>query len=175
MRASYFSKDVQEFLKLLAAHKVRYLIVGGEAVIYHGYARLTGDADFFFEPSKQNARKLYRALKEFWAGDIPGIRTFEELMEVGPILQFGVPPNRIDLINQITSVTFREAWENKTRNSIESAGEEIPIYFIGLEELIKNKKAIGRPKDMADLKYLRGRKKLRKKKAEVTTSTKHST
>ena len=164
MRASYFSKDVREFLKLLAAHKVKYIIVGGEAVIYHGYARLTGDVDFFFEPSKQNARKLYEALKQFWAGEIPGIRTFEELMEIGLILQFGVPPNRIDLINQISGVTFRDAWENKTIDSIESAGEEIPIYFIGLEELIKNKKAIGRPKDMKDLKYLKGVKKLRKGK-----------
>lgn len=164
MRASYFSKDVREFLKLLAVHKVKYLIVGGEAVIYHGYARLTGDVDFFFESSRQNARKLYEALKEFWAGEIPGIRAFEELMEIGLILQFGVPPNRIDLINQITGVTFPDAWENKTIDRIESAGEEIPIYFIGLEELIKNKKAIGRPKDMEDLKYLKGVKKLRKEK-----------
>ena len=164
MRASYFSKDVREFLKLLAAHGVKYIIVGGEAVIYHGYARLTGDVDFFFEPSKQNARKLYEALKQFWAGKIPGIRTFEELMEIELILQYGVPPNRIDLINQISGVTFRDAWENKTIDSIESAGEEIPIYFIGLEELIKNKKAIGRPKDMEDSKYLRGVKKLRKAK-----------
>jgi len=79
MRASYFSKDVEEFLKLLAAHKVKYVIVGGEAVIYHGYARLTGDVDFFFEPSKQNARKLYDALTAFWAGAISGITTLEEL------------------------------------------------------------------------------------------------
>jgi predicted nucleotidyltransferase len=162
MKASCFSDDVQEFLKLLALHKVKYLIVGGEAVIYHGYARLTGDVDFFFEPSKQNARKLYDALREFWTGAIPGIRTFEELMEIGLILQFGVPPNRIDLINQISGVTFRETWENRIRTSIEIAGEEVPIYLIGLEDLIKNKKAIGRPKDMQDLNYLRGVKRLRK-------------
>ena len=164
MRASYFSKDVREFLKLLASHKVKYIIVGGEAVIYHGYARLTGDVDFFFEPSKQNARKLYEALKQFWAGEIPGIRTFEELMEIGLILQFGVPPNRIDLINQISGVTFREAWENRITTGIESEGREVPIHLIGLEELIRNKKAIGRPKDVEDLKYLRGVKKLRKEK-----------
>jgi hypothetical protein len=144
---------------------VKYLIVGGEAVIYHGYARLTCDVDFFFEPSKQNARKLYKALKEFWAGEIPGIRTFEELMELGLILQFGVPPNRIDLINQISGVTFREAWKNRIKTSMESAGREVPIYLIGLEELIKNKKAIGRPKDVEDLKYLREVKKLRKAKS----------
>ena len=169
MRASYFSRDVQEFLKLLAVHGVKYLIVGGEAVIYYGHARLTGDVDFFFQSTKKNAANLFKALMEFWAGDIPGIKAFEELMEEGLILQFGVPPNRIDLINRISGVNFREAWENKTGDSIESAGKEVPIYFIGLEELIKNKKAIGRPKDMEDLKYLRGQKKLRKKKAEVTT------
>jgi predicted nucleotidyltransferase len=160
MRTSHFSKDVQEFLKLLAANKVKTLIVGGEAVIYHGYARLTGDVDFFFEPSRQNARKLYAALKEFWSGDIPGIKAFDELLEEGLILQFGVPPNRIDLINQVSGVTFREAWENRIKTSIESTGREVPVYLIGLEELIKNKKAIGRPKDMEDLKYLRGRRKL---------------
>ena len=162
MKASYFSQDVQEFLRLLAAHKVKYLIVGGEAVIYHGYARLTGDVDFFFEPSKQNARKLYDALKEFWAEAIPGITTFEELMEIGLILQFGVPPNRIDLINQISGATFREAWKNRIKTTIKSAGGKVLIYLIGLEELIKNKKAIGRPKDMEDLKYLVGVKNLRK-------------
>jgi len=92
-------------------------------------------------------------------------------MEEGLILQFGVPPNRIDLINQISGVTFREAWENRITTDIESEGREVPIHLIGLEELIKNKKAIGRPKDVEDLKYLKEVKKLRKAKAEITTST----
>jgi hypothetical protein len=162
MRTSHFSKDVQEFLKLLAANKVKYLIVGGEAVIYHGYARLTGDVDFFFEPSGQNARNLYAALKVFWSGDVPGIKAFEELLEEGLILQFGVPPNRIDLINQITGVTFRQAWKNRVNSSIGSTGRKVPVYLIGLEELIKNKKAIGRPKYLEDLKYLREQEKLRR-------------
>jgi len=86
------------------------------------------------------------------------------LMEKGLILQFGVPPNGIDLINQISGVTFREAWKNRIKTSIKSAGEEFSIYLIGLAELIKNKKAIGRPKDMEDLKYLREAKKLAKKR-----------
>ena len=164
MKTPYFSKDVQDFLRLLAAHGVKYLIVGGEAVIYYGHARLTGDVDFFFEPSRKNVVKLYKALKEFWAGDIPGIEASEELMEIGLILQFGVPPNRIDLINQISGVTFREAWKNKLELSIQYVREEVPIYFIGLDELIKNKKAIGRPKDLDDLKYLQKQKGLRDKK-----------
>ena len=160
MKASYFSKDVQDFLRLLAAHGVKYLIVGGEAVIYYGHARLTGDVDFFFEPSRKNVVKLYKVLKDFWSGDIPGIKASGELMEEGLILQFGVLPNRIDLINQISGVSFREAWKNKLEWSIQSGGEEVPIYFIGLDELIKNKKAIGRPKDLEDLKYLQKQKNL---------------
>lgn len=102
-------------------------------------------------------------MKEFWAGDIPGIKAVDELMEEGLILQFGVPPNRIDLINRISGVTFRDAWENRTTTGIESEGKKLPVYLIGLKELIKNKEAIGRPKDMEDLKYLRQVIKLRKK------------
>jgi predicted nucleotidyltransferase len=158
MRAAYFSKDVQDFLRLLAAHEVKYLIVGGEAVIYYGYPRLTGDVDFFYEPTKKNAVKLYTSLGEFWEGDIPGVGALEELLEPGLILQFGVPPNRIDLINRISGVTFREAWKGKKTASIKIGEENILIYLIGLKELIKNKEAIGRPKDVEDLKYLRRQK-----------------
>jgi TRAP-type C4-dicarboxylate transport system substrate-binding protein len=85
-------------------------------------------------------------------------------MEEGLILQFGVPPNRIDLINQISGVTFSEAWENNSKDSIESGGNKIPVYWIGVKELIRNKEAIARPKDMEDLKYLRQAKELRKKR-----------
>ncbi len=80
MKASHFSSDIQDFLYLLSLHKVRYLIVGGEAVIYYGFARLTGDVDFFFEPALNNVQRLYRALHEFWQGDVPGIQSPNELM-----------------------------------------------------------------------------------------------
>jgi hypothetical protein len=155
MKTSYFSKDIQEFLSLLAKHKVRYMIVGGEAVIYYGHARLTGDLDFYYVSSKENADNLYRALDEFWGGDIPGLANFEELIQPGIILQFGLPPNRVDLINSIDGVTFQEAWTNRTETSIDVSGQTVPVYFIGLRELIKNKEAMKRPKDLDDLKYLR--------------------
>jgi len=155
MKASHFSKDIQEFLELLAKHNVKYVIVGGEAVIYYGYARLTGDVDFFFGTSKENAKRLYDALNEFWGGDIPGINSFEEVMESGTILQFGVPPNRIDLVNHIDGVTFEEAWTGRKTTSVEISGESIPVHFIGLGQLITNKEAIQRPKDLEDLKYLK--------------------
>ena len=155
MRASHFSKDTQEFLLLLARHRVNYVIVGGEAVIYHGHARLTGDVDFYYEGSPENAARLYEALNEFWSGVIPGLETPEELMEPGIILQFGVTPNRIDLLNSIDGVTFEEAWANRVEVRTEITGETVSVYFIGLNELIKNKQAMKRPRDLEDLKYLR--------------------
>ena len=155
MKASHFSKDVQEFLKLLANHEVNYVIVGGEAVIYYGYFRLTGDVDFFFEPSEENAQKLYNVLDDFWGEEIPGVKSFQELMEPGVILQFGIPPNRIDLINHIDGVVFQDVWNNKKTVSVSIQKKEVQIYFIGLKELIKNREAIKRPKDLEDLKYLR--------------------
>jgi predicted nucleotidyltransferase len=155
MKASHFSRDIQEFLKLLSEHKIKYVIVGGEAVIYYGHARLTGDVDFFFEAAGDNVLRLHDALKDFWAGNIPGLKSAEELMEAGAVLQFGVPPNRIDLMNLIDGVSFEEAWRNKREANIEISGALVPVYFIGLMELIRNKETIGRFKDFEDLKYLR--------------------
>ena len=78
--ASAFSPDVIEFLSLLEHHGVRYLIVGGEAVIYYGYTRLTGDVDFFYDREPRNADRLFSALSEFWGGTVPGISNAEELL-----------------------------------------------------------------------------------------------
>jgi hypothetical protein len=157
MKSSYFSKDIQEFFYLLDKHQVRYVIVGGEAVIYYGYVRLTGDIDFFFESEPENTIKLYKALTEFWQGEIPGIKNQEELFEPGVIIQFGVPPNRIDLINRIGGVSFDEAWEEKVLETINLYDQMIPVYFIGIRQLVKNKASLDRPKDLDDLKYLRKR------------------
>ena len=155
MKASHFSQDIQEILTLLAKHQVRYLIVGGEAVIYYGHARLTGDIDLFYEVSSENVANLYQTLDEFWKGDIPEVDSSEDLLEPGIILQFGVPPNRLDFLNSIDGVSFQEAWSNKTTVSIQVGGNKVPVYFIGLDELIKNKETLGRYKDLEDLKYLR--------------------
>ena len=131
------------------------MIVGGEAVVYHGHARLTGDVGFFYETSSENVLNLFRALDEFWKGDIPGIGAPEELMEPGIILQFGVPPNRIDLVSRIEGVSFDEAWRNKATTSMDIQDQKISIHFIGLDDLIRNKEALRRPRDLEDLKYLR--------------------
>lgn len=154
MDPSYFSPDTSEFIRLLAEHKVHYLIVGGEAVIFYGYARLTGDVDFYYDRTQENTENLYSALKDFWQGEVPGIKDSSELMQKGIVFQFGRPPNRIDLINVISGVEFDKAWQNRTLEEVEIKKKKYPLFYIGLEELIQNKKKAKRFKDLEDLKYL---------------------
>lgn len=154
MKSTYFSKDIQEFLFLLDKYHIRYVIVGGEAVIYYGYVRLTGDIDIFFDSGPDNTLKLYNVLMEFWEGQIPGIESKDELLEPGVIIQFGVPPNRIDLINRIEGVVFHEAWDEKVIETITINNQIISVYYIGIKQLIRNKSSLDRPKDLDDLKYL---------------------
>jgi len=157
LEATSFSPDITDFLRLLHIHRVQYLIVGGEAVIYYGHARLTGDIDFFYANDPANVERLYAALLEFWSGVVPDLESADELLEEGLILQFGVPPNRIDLINRISGVTFEEAWAERTSALLPDRGETIPVCYIGPNALMKNKEAAGRAKDAVDLEFLRGR------------------
>lgn len=154
MKASYFTTDVQEFIRVLAVHDVRYVIVGGEAAIYHGHARLTNGTDFFYEPTVANAEKLWNALDEYWAGEMPGLKSTEGLLIIGATVQYGIPPNQIVLYNSLTGVSFDEAWETKVEESVRTRGKKYPLYYLGLEELIKNKTALKRDIDKEDLKYL---------------------
>ena len=155
MKAAHFSPDTIDLLRILHVSRVRYVIVGGEAVIYYGHIRLTGDVDIFYEPSEKNAKNLFSALLEFWAGSIPGIQNFKEFATEGTIVQFGTPPNRIDLINRIEGVNFSDAWDSRVEDSIQIEEAVIPVYFISLELLIRNKEAVGRYKDLDDLQYLK--------------------
>ncbi|HGY11488.1 MAG TPA: hypothetical protein ENK36_03905 [Desulfobacterales bacterium] len=108
---------------MLNVYGVRYVIVGGEAVIYYGYARLTGDVDFFYEPTTANVTCLYNALLDFWEGKIPGVKCSAELQTKGTIFQFGVPLNRIDLINSLDAVSFEEAWESRKEEMSQNNGK----------------------------------------------------
>jgi len=154
MDPAYFSPDILEFLRLLAVHKVRYLIVGGEAVIYYGHARLTGDIDIFYESTQENAESLFTALETFWGGVVPGVENHTEFLKKGVIIQFGRPPNRIDLINYISGVVFEKAWPNRTLEEVEIKDKKHVVCYIGLEDLIENKRNANRYKDLEDLKYL---------------------
>lgn len=158
MSPSAFSTDCIEFISVLNAHKVKWVIVGGEAVIYYGHIRLTGDVDFFFSYGEDNVKKLWNALNDFWDENIPGNLAEKDLAEPGNFIQFGIPPNRIDLMNQIDGVSFDEVWENKVVEYIQTEQKKIQVNYIGLEQLIKNKSLSNRPKDQEDLKYLKRKK-----------------
>jgi hypothetical protein len=155
--ADHFSPDTLEFIRLLAMHGVKYLIIGGEAVIFHGYARFTGDVDFFYLRDAENSQKLFAALQEFWSGDVPGLNAANELLEPGLVVQFGRPPNRIDLLNAPDGLSFERAWSTKEEVAI--SGSNFSTYFLSLEQLILNKRAAGRAKDQDDLTYLERRRR----------------
>jgi hypothetical protein len=154
LEASHFSPDALEFIRLLSVHGVRYVVVGGEAVIFHGYPRFTGDIDFFYSDEPANLQALFAALLEFWSGNVPGIQSPEELAEPGVIVQFGRPPNRIDLLNRIDAVAFEDAWRDKLALRIACAPSHIPLLMLDLQNLLRNKRASGRPKDLDDLRVL---------------------
>ena len=152
--ASLFSRDTIDLLRLLETNQVEYMIIGGMAVIFHGHARLTGDVDLFFSNSEENVQKLYKVLFDFWNGNIPDLIQPDELKQPGLVLQYGVPPNRIDLLNTVDGISFSEAWQTKEKVLMNMKGESIGLNFISLELLIRNKKKVNRPRDLDDLEFL---------------------
>ena len=152
--SSSFSPDILEFIRLLDDHQVRVLIVGGEAVIFYGHIRVTGDVDFFFDSGADNVQRLFETLREFWQGMIPGLDDASELQRRGVVFQFGAPPNRIDLLNYIDGVEFENAWAGRNTVALETDAGSIQLHYIGLDDLIRNKRASARPKDLDDLPYL---------------------
>ncbi len=142
------SKDFEEFFKLLNSSNVRYLIVGGYAFAVHAKPRFTGDMDIFVDSGKDNAEKILKVLENFGFSKV-GIG-IEDLTSANRIIQLGYAPLRIDLLTSISGVTFLQAWKNKVGGKY---GRQA-VYFIGKEDLIKNKKASGRKKDLLDLEDL---------------------
>ena len=147
---AHFSKDIQELLRLFAKHDVSFVIIGGEAVIFHGYPRYTGDVDFFYEAQPENVGRMYSALLEFWHGDIPSIDSPQDFLQEGIVVQFGRPPNRIDLLSSVDGLSYAQAWAGRERARM----GDLQLNFLGLRELVLSKRAAGRAKDLADLTYL---------------------
>lgn len=140
--------DFREFVASLNEHEVRYLVAGGYAVAFHGHPRYTKDIDIWIERDPENARKLLDALEAFGFGSV-GLRE-EDFLTSDHIIQLGYPPNRIDLLTDLQGVSFSEAFESKATEEIDG----VPIHFIGLEALKRNKRAVGRHQDLADLENL---------------------
>jgi hypothetical protein len=159
-----FSADIVEFIRLLNRFKVRCVVVRGEAVIFHGYPRLTGDIDFFYERRPGNAARLFEALKVFWDNDVPGVKTANELLDPGVIIQFGRPPNRIDLHSQIDGVSFGSAWKSRLPVRLKTRSGSVRLSYIGIGPLRRNKRATSRAKDLDDLEHLAPLKKKQRKR-----------
>jgi predicted nucleotidyltransferase len=141
--------DFSDFIRLLNRRRVRYVVVGGYAVAFHGYSRYTGDIDFFVEKSARNAVALQRVFQDFGFDPPPEASLF---MEDKRIVRIGFPPMRVEVSNHIDGVTFEECHEHRIQARV--AGIRVP--FIDLERLRKNKVAAARPKDLEDLRLLFG-------------------
>jgi predicted nucleotidyltransferase len=141
-------QDFRELLKLLNEHDVAYIIVGGYALAFYGAPRYTGDIDLFVNPSQENAKRILDALDQFGFGGF-GL-TIEDFVTPENVVQLGYPPVRIDFITSISGISWEEAFINSEKGSL----GDIPTLFIGKEQFIKNKKASGRIKDIADLEAL---------------------
>lgn len=141
-------EDLREFIELLNALNVRYIVVGAHAVAYHGYPRFTGDIDLFLEISDENAERILNVIKRFGFAGL-GLAK-EDFLREDQVIQLGVAPNRIDLMTFLSGVDFQEAWA--TREQAEIDGLKMPI--ISKEMLKRNKAASGRTQDLADLEQL---------------------
>ncbi|MBI9052045.1 MAG: hypothetical protein JEZ00_21705 [Anaerolineaceae bacterium] len=143
-----FSKDFSEFIESLNNNNVRYLVVGGYAVAFHGHPRYTKDLDVWIEITKANAKAIINSLDQFGMGSL-GISE-NDFLEPDQIVQLGYPPNRIDIVTTASGVIFEDCYKN--RDSVEING--LIVNFIDLENLKINKKASGRFQDLADLENL---------------------
>jgi hypothetical protein len=141
-------KDFKELLELFNEHKVEYIIVGAYALAYHGVPRFTGDIDIYVHPTVENAQEILSALNDFGFGSLN--LTIDDFANPKSVVQLGVPPVRIDIIASITGVDWEQADKGKIRGSYGS----VPAYFLGKEQLIANKRAVGRKKDLADMEAL---------------------
>lgn len=148
----YF-EDFKDFIRLLQKHEVEYMIVGAYAVAIYSRPRFTQDLDFWVSSSKENAAKLIKVVNEF--GDALGLSE-DDFMTEGKIIQFGVAPIRIDIITSIEGVNFLEAYKNKKTYTFDDIDN---VNYISLDDLIKNKKSVGRKKDIDDIHWIKKWKK----------------
>ncbi len=142
------NKDFREFIESLNSNKVRYILIGGYALAFHGHPRYTKDLDIWLDMSPENAERAMQALADFGFSGLD--LAIEDFLIRGMVVQLGYPPNRIDLINSPDGVEFQTCFESRIEYDLD--GLVLPI--IDVENLKKNKKASGRPQDLADLDAL---------------------
>lgn len=139
--------DFDDFVAALNKNHVEYVIVGSFALAFHGCPRATGDIDFWIRPVFSNANKLLKALQDF---GFDKLDISEDDILSGNIIQLGFPPVRIDLISRLTGLTAEEVWKGRKKGKF---GER-DVFYLNRREYIKNKRSVGRHKDLADLELL---------------------
>ena len=144
----FTNSDFNELLKLFTNNSVRYLVIGGYAVVQYSEPRYTKDLDLWISADMTNAKAVYRALKAFGA-PLSGM-TEDDFAEEGYFYQMGIPPVRVDIMMGIPGLNFEDAWKN--RNEIRF--DELVVPFISREDLITAKRASGRPQDLIDANHL---------------------
>jgi hypothetical protein len=135
-------------LSALSAEGAEFLLVGAYAMAAHGLPRATGDMDIWIRPSEENAQRVWRALTRFRA-PLLNLKP-EDLQTADTVFQIGIAPRRIDILTSIDGVTFEQAWPQ--RKEVEIGGRNCPV--LSRDHLLQNKKASGRPKDLADVAWL---------------------
>lgn len=153
MKKISLEKDIIDFIILCNKHNVKYLVIGGYAVSVHGYPRSTKDIDLCIEMSETNASKMIQVIKDFGFSSLK--LKSEDFLKKDSITQLGFPPLRIDILNDLDGVSFEEAWNNKKIISFEN----VPVNFIGYNDLLIVKQKAGRPQDIADVEKLKKRNK----------------
>ena len=140
--------DFKELLRLLNSHKVEYIIVGAYALALHGSPRFTGDLDIYVKPDIPNASHILAALGEFGFGSLE--LQEKDFAEPHRVIQLGMPPVRIDLLTSLTGISWEDAIEDKLEGELGG----VPVLYLGKTQYIRNKKALGRQKDLADAEIL---------------------
>ncbi len=143
------NKDFKEFIELLNSHNVKYLVVGGYALAFHGYPRYTKDIDIWVWVERENAENIVEALCEFGFGSLE--LNVDDFLIPGYVIQLGNPPGRIDILTSVTALDFNDCYTSKVQINIQGT----KINFIDLENMKKNKRAVGRHQDLADLENLK--------------------
>jgi hypothetical protein len=145
------NEDFRDLLILLADAGAEFLVVGAYALAFHGAPRASGDIDLFVRPTSSNASRVFAALARFGAPLAAAGVTTADFAQPGAVYQIGLPPRRIDILTEISGLTFDEAWASRVMAEV--GGHS--VSFIGRAALLRNKEATGRLKDAADAARLR--------------------
>ena len=141
-------KDWKEFLQLLNARGAEYVVVGAFALAFHSEPRFTGDLDILIRRTPDNAARVLETLHAFGFASLA--ITSEDLLSEGRVIQLGIRPNRIDLLNSLTGVDAEVVWQKRTPGDLDG----VPLHYIDFESFRINKLAAGRDKDLEDLRRL---------------------